>query len=186
MLVGICGSQSITELGPKAASRSLHREEFVPVMTMQGHEENGRVILKDVLGSIAVVDIPVQDEDAGCACSLGRFGSNASIVEEAEAHGSAALSMMAGRPDNGSTICSFTPANNHQATEWLPGVGNKACVGCFSELLMAVLGRVQTHKECLLCSGIASHALIEVQFDEGAWDRDRKPYITAMAFTLRS
>lgn len=85
---------------------------------MQGHEEDGGVVLKDVLCSIAVMNIPVQDEDAGCTSCLGRFGSNASVVEEAEAHGSAALSMMARRPNNGSTICRLTPANRqHEQVE---------------------------------------------------------------------
>ncbi len=78
-------------------------------MAVQGHEEDGRVILKDVLGPIAVVDVPIQDEDALGARSLSGLGGNARVVEEAEAHGCPTLCMVAWRPHNCSTVCCIPP-----------------------------------------------------------------------------
>ena len=78
-------------------------------MAVQGHEEDGGVILEDVLGPVAMVDVPIQDEDALGARSLSSLGGNARVVEEAEAHGCPALCMVSWWPHDCSTGCRIPP-----------------------------------------------------------------------------
>lgn len=54
---------------------------------MNAAEEDGGAFVKDVLGSVAVVDIPVEDADPfDAVCLLGVVGRNGDIIEEAKAH----------------------------------------------------------------------------------------------------
>ena len=62
---------------------------------MGGHVEHGRLVPEEVLGAVAVVDVPVDDEHtlAGVDQGTGRHGH---VVQEAEAHGPVGRGVVAG------------------------------------------------------------------------------------------
>lgn len=65
---------------------------------MNAAKEDRRAFVKDVLGSIAVVDIPIEDADSFDGVGLlGVVGSNSDIIEEAKAHGFFSTGVVTGR-----------------------------------------------------------------------------------------
>lgn len=67
---------------------------------MHADVQHLRVRLKDVLGPVAVVDIPVNDEHAFQAkVPYGILGGNGHVVEDAEAVRLIRLRVMSRRPD---------------------------------------------------------------------------------------
>ena len=82
-----------------------------PVPAVDGHVEHARVALENVLRAVPVVHVPVEDEHLFGASPLGGPGGHGSVVEEAEAHGHAALCMVPGRPHNGSSMGSLPSAS---------------------------------------------------------------------------
>ena len=82
-----------------------------PVPAVDGHIEHAWVALENVLRAVAVVHIPVEDEYPFSARPLGGPGGHSSVVEEAEAHGHAALRMVPGRPHDGSSMGSLPSAS---------------------------------------------------------------------------
>jgi hypothetical protein len=71
--------------------------------------EHGAIVVKDVLGAVTVVDVPIDDEDLfdavgalGLACGDG-FG-----VEDAEPHAADAGGMVAAGADGAESIAEFT------------------------------------------------------------------------------
>jgi hypothetical protein len=54
---------------------------------MRRHVEDGWVAIEHLLGAVAVVDVPVDDGDAGEAAGARMGGGDRHVVEQAEAHG---------------------------------------------------------------------------------------------------
>ena len=95
---GIAPARSLAGLFPVAASG-------VVGIGVGRKEENIVPGVEGVLGAVAVMDVPVDDQDptepAGADEVLGRDGD---VVEQAESHGPVALGVMAGRPDQGEGV----------------------------------------------------------------------------------
>lgn len=70
------------------ASSPRQKVGAAPVVAVQGHVEDGGVLLKDVLRAVAVVHVPVQDEDATRARGL-RMDRQVGRRGERAAHGGA-------------------------------------------------------------------------------------------------
>ena len=87
---------------------------------MDRQVQDGGVVLEDVLRAIAMVDVPVEDDNLLSARSLGCPSSHSRIIEEAEAHCHVALGMMPWRPHNGCPMQSFPPAFDSDLTDFLP------------------------------------------------------------------
>jgi hypothetical protein len=66
---------------------------------MGGHVEDGGVELEAVLGSVAVVYVPVEDEEPPEPGCLQSPRSDRDVVEQAEPHGSRGLGVVPGWPD---------------------------------------------------------------------------------------
>ena len=67
---------------------------------VQGGEEDGVVVAKDLLGAVAVVDVEVDDRDTRKAeLGLGVAGGDGDVVDEAEAHRAVGERVVPGRPD---------------------------------------------------------------------------------------
>src|SRR5512132_4143227 len=65
----------------------LGARSWVERPLMDGNVENARIVEKDVLGAVAVVDVPVHDRDAFEAeLGLDHAGGDCDVVEEAKAH----------------------------------------------------------------------------------------------------
>ena len=65
---------------------------------MQARVEDGGVLLERVLGAVAVVDVPVEDQDLlEPVSALKVAGEDRDVVEQAEAEGEGALRVVAGR-----------------------------------------------------------------------------------------
>ena len=96
--------EGLAELGAASARRERRVEDVADAGLGRGARagierhlvgrgvEDGRVGPDDRLGAVAVVDVPVDDGDAGGAVGpLGVAGGDDGVVEEAEAHGLARL-----------------------------------------------------------------------------------------------
>ena len=68
---------------------------------MRGEVENLPVGVEDVLGAVAVVDVPVQDRYAPQPARAGVLGGDGGVVEEAESHPVARARVMPRRPGYG-------------------------------------------------------------------------------------
>lgn len=66
-----------------------------------GEETDLGVCPEGILGSVTVMDIPIDDEDAFETCEEGFFGGDGHIVEEAEAHGAGGEGVVSGWSDGG-------------------------------------------------------------------------------------
>lgn len=74
--------------------------EGIPGGLVGAGEEDGGVVVKDVLGAVAVVDVPVHDEDFRCTVFfLGVAGADGDVIEEAEAHALGGAGVVAGGTD---------------------------------------------------------------------------------------
>jgi len=77
--------------------------------------EHRAVVLENVLGAIAVMDVEIDDGDAACAkLALCFTGDDRDRVDEAEAHRPAALGMVAGRADGAEGISRFAQGDSFQ------------------------------------------------------------------------
>ena len=69
-------------------------------MAVQADEQHGRVVLEQVLRAVAVVDVPVEDQNAlEVEFVAQRAGGDDDVVEQTEAHRAVALGVVTGRPD---------------------------------------------------------------------------------------
>lgn len=77
----------------------------VPGGLMDGEEEDVGVFVEDVLGPVAVVDVPIDDEDAVDAPSFaGVAGGDGGVVVDAEAHAAGCGGVVAGGADGGEGV----------------------------------------------------------------------------------
>ena len=78
---------------------------WVPRGLVDGEEEDVGVFVEDVLGAVAVVDIPIGDEDAVDAPGFaGVAGGDSGVVVDAEAHAAGGGGVVAGRADGGEGV----------------------------------------------------------------------------------
>ena len=67
---------------------------------MDAEEHHLGGFIEDVLGAVAVMDVPIDDQDPGQLVSQpGVVGGEGDVVEQAEAHAARRRGMMAGRTD---------------------------------------------------------------------------------------
>ena len=75
---------------------------------MQGDEEDRGVVAEDLLRSVAVVDVPVEDGDARQSeLELGKARRHRYRVEDAETHRPSALGMVSRRAREGETAATY-------------------------------------------------------------------------------
>ncbi len=81
--------------------------ELAVAVDVQGDVEDVGVVVEHVLDAVAVVDVPVEDEDLAAefrVVGLADLGRDRHVVEEAEAHGCVVLGVVAGRADDGEGV----------------------------------------------------------------------------------
>lgn len=72
----------------------------VPRSLVGAEEEDGAVFVEDVLGAVAVVDVPIDDEDAiEAVTALGVAGGDGDVIKDAKAHAVAGIGVVTGWPD---------------------------------------------------------------------------------------
>ena len=66
---------------------------------MRAEKQNGRILVEDVLRAVAVMHVPVHDQDALQAVALDRVARpDCDVVEDAESHALFRARMVPGRP----------------------------------------------------------------------------------------
>ena len=76
--------------------------------------ENGRIVLKGVLGPVSVVNVPVENQDlVQTQLRLEGPSGDGHVVQEAKAHGAACFSVVARGPDRGDSVAGL-PSSHAQ------------------------------------------------------------------------
>ena len=74
---------------------------WIPGGLVRAEKVNRRIRVENILGAVAVVNIPIDDGDAVDAIAVLRItGGDGDVVEQAEAHAAICRSVMAGRADD--------------------------------------------------------------------------------------
>lgn len=84
------------------------QQPYSPVAPVHGHHQHRGVVIEDLLCALAVVHVPVQDQDLGGAGRLGGAGCNGHVVEIAVALGAVPCGVVAcGRGQGCRCWCMF-------------------------------------------------------------------------------
>lgn len=87
---------------------------------MHTHEQDTRVALEDGLGSVAVMDVPVNDGDAVSPSGESFRGGDRDVVEQTKSHRTIRLGVVPWRSGEGETAlhaaCHHGPSELHGAT----------------------------------------------------------------------
>ena len=79
---------------------------------MGAEEKNAGVAVENVLGAVAVVDVPIGDQDAlGVVDLLGVAGGDGYIIKYAEAHAARGGGVVTGRADGGESVAHAVSEN---------------------------------------------------------------------------
>ena len=86
-------------VGPRArAGFVAHASAGIPRRLVRAKEQDGRVLVEDILRAVAVMHVPVHDQDALQAVALDRVARpDRDIVEDAESHALYRTRVVAGR-----------------------------------------------------------------------------------------
>lgn len=105
------------DVEPKAGAGSAlggatrSREEVSVVVAMDGQVEDARIVVEYLLRSVAVVDVPIDDQyplDFRCKALPEQFGRDGYRVEEAEAHGGVRFRVVTRRSNHGESVPDFS------------------------------------------------------------------------------
>ena len=71
---------------------------------MRRHVEHVGIVLEEMLRAVAVMQVPVDDDDATDARAAEMRGRDRDVVEETEAHRAPVLGVMTRRPHEGDAV----------------------------------------------------------------------------------
>jgi hypothetical protein len=89
---------------------------------MHRQKEDTRVVIENILGSVAMMDIEVDHQDTIEAMNFDRMpGSNGYMIQQAEAHGRLLKGMVPGGPNSAEGPLGFAPQDTIDGIDHRPG-----------------------------------------------------------------